>query len=56
MKLSLKKKCKSVQEIEDGNLILCLLSLCKALWCIVLSYYQVVCWHQKHPQNSEGDV
>ncbi|XP_073977333.1 vacuolar protein sorting 50 isoform X2 [Rhodnius prolixus] len=41
------------KEIEDGNLILCLLSLCKALWCIVLSYYQVVCWHQKHPQNSE---
>ncbi|KAK9506582.1 hypothetical protein O3M35_008485 [Rhynocoris fuscipes] len=42
------------KEVEEANLIPCLLALCKKLWCIVLSYHQVVQWHQKNPQNSEG--
>ncbi|XP_054267533.1 syndetin-like [Macrosteles quadrilineatus] len=47
--------CKSVPE---DKFIVCLVELCKALWGIVLSYHQVVNWHQQHNTQThvgEGD-
>lgn len=40
--------------ISEESFIPCLLLLCKSLWCIILSYNQVVLWHQNNPFSSEG--
>ncbi|XP_075223193.1 vacuolar protein sorting 50 isoform X2 [Lycorma delicatula] len=50
--------CKCVQEVD---LIPCLVSLCQALWRIVLSYHQISNWHLSNyssasvSSNADGD-
>lgn len=44
------------EEIPEEHFIPCLLSLCKALWRIILSYHQVVSWHLKNPREVGGDA
>lgn len=44
------------QSIERENFIICLLDLCKSLWRILSSYYQVLNWHgsnQNQPDANE---
>ncbi|XP_014254071.1 syndetin [Cimex lectularius] len=41
------------KEVKEENFIPCLLTLCKSLWCIVLSYNKVVAWHHQTSKLTE---
>lgn len=36
------------QQVRIEMFLPCLISLCKTIWTILFSYYQVVSWHQTH--------
>ena len=40
------------QHITIESFTPCLLDLCKALWGVMLSYYQTMQWHESHDQDS----
>ncbi|XP_043272712.1 syndetin isoform X2 [Venturia canescens] len=43
------------QSVERENFIMCLLDLCKSLWRILSSYYQVLNWHGSNKSQSDTD-
>uniref|UniRef100_A0A0A9XFR7 Coiled-coil domain-containing protein 132 n=1 Tax=Lygus hesperus TaxID=30085 RepID=A0A0A9XFR7_LYGHE len=44
------------KDIPEEHFIPCLLTLCRALWQIILSYHKVVTWHLKNPRENKGDA
>lgn len=39
-------------QVGTEMFIPCLISLCKTIWTILASYYQIVSWHQSHQLNT----
>lgn len=43
------------QSVPKDKCVACLIELCTSLWSILISYYQVICWHNAHENSNKNN-